>query len=215
VTLAVTSETGLGLSGTAALARLLPAQFTSLVGDRAAFSLRARFGDRTVVDPLSIEIAAGTLTGMPLLAARKRLSRRVFAPMFRSSRDERSLTSRQIDQARGDLYAISDDLEFLKAQIARQGGAGGSNWQNANNSELNSLSFPPALRPNSARWAQTPAESVKTHAVGPARTRGRHDRGLEARPAVPLTQKDVLYIMERIAQAGAGFRSITESIDGG
>jgi hypothetical protein len=26
---------------------------------------------------------------------------------------------RQIDQARGDLYAISDDLEFLKAQLAR------------------------------------------------------------------------------------------------
>ena len=33
--------------------------------------------------------------------------------------DERHLTLRQIDQARGDLYAISDDLEFLKAQIAR------------------------------------------------------------------------------------------------
>jgi hypothetical protein len=26
---------------------------------------------------------------------------------------------RQVDRARGDLYAISDDLEFLKAQIAR------------------------------------------------------------------------------------------------
>jgi len=63
VTLAVTSETGLGLSGTAALAPLLPAEFTSLVGDRVALSLRARFGDRIVVDPLSIEIAAGTLTG--------------------------------------------------------------------------------------------------------------------------------------------------------
>ncbi len=33
--------------------------------------------------------------------------------------DERSLTLRQIDEARGDLYAISDDLDFLKAQIAR------------------------------------------------------------------------------------------------
>jgi hypothetical protein len=32
--------------------------------------------------------------------------------------DERDLTLRQIDQG-GDLYAISDDLEFLKAQIAR------------------------------------------------------------------------------------------------
>jgi hypothetical protein len=26
---------------------------------------------------------------------------------------------RQIDQARGDLYAIADDLEFLKEQLAR------------------------------------------------------------------------------------------------
>ena len=45
------------------MAPLLPAEFTSLVGDRVALSLRARFGDRIVVDPLSIEIAAGTLTG--------------------------------------------------------------------------------------------------------------------------------------------------------
>jgi hypothetical protein len=33
--------------------------------------------------------------------------------------DECTLTLRQVDQARGDLYAIADDLEFLKAQIAR------------------------------------------------------------------------------------------------
>jgi hypothetical protein len=33
--------------------------------------------------------------------------------------DERQFTLRQIDQARGDLYAIADDLEFLKAQLAR------------------------------------------------------------------------------------------------
>jgi len=26
---------------------------------------------------------------------------------------------RQIDQARGDLYAIGDDLEFIKSQLAR------------------------------------------------------------------------------------------------
>jgi hypothetical protein len=26
---------------------------------------------------------------------------------------------RQIDQARGDLYAIADDLEFIKGQLAR------------------------------------------------------------------------------------------------
>ena len=33
--------------------------------------------------------------------------------------DERSLTLRQVDQARGDLYAIADDLELLKVQLAR------------------------------------------------------------------------------------------------
>jgi hypothetical protein len=33
--------------------------------------------------------------------------------------DEHALTLRQIDQARGDLYAIADELEFLKAQLAR------------------------------------------------------------------------------------------------
>jgi len=31
--------------------------------------------------------------------------------------DEHAL--RQIDQARGDLYAISDDLEFIKFQLSR------------------------------------------------------------------------------------------------
>jgi hypothetical protein len=33
--------------------------------------------------------------------------------------DERSFTLRQIDQAYGDLYAIQDDLEFIKIQLAR------------------------------------------------------------------------------------------------
>jgi hypothetical protein len=33
--------------------------------------------------------------------------------------DERPLTLRQVDQARGDLYAIGDDLEFIKSQLAR------------------------------------------------------------------------------------------------
>jgi hypothetical protein len=28
------------------------------------------------------------------------------------------LTLRQVDRARGDLYAIADDLEFLKEQLA-------------------------------------------------------------------------------------------------
>src|SRR5438128_3605960 len=63
VTLAVTSQTVLGLSGTAALAPLLPAEYAPLVGDRIALSLHAIFADRIVVDPVSIEIAAGKLTG--------------------------------------------------------------------------------------------------------------------------------------------------------
>jgi hypothetical protein len=33
--------------------------------------------------------------------------------------DERSFTLRQVDQARGDLYAIADDLDFIKGQLAR------------------------------------------------------------------------------------------------
>jgi hypothetical protein len=32
---------------------------------------------------------------------------------------ERSFTLRQVDQARGDLYGIADDLEFIKEQLAR------------------------------------------------------------------------------------------------
>jgi len=31
----------------------------------------------------------------------------------------RSFTLQQVDQACGDLYAISDDLEFIKEQLAR------------------------------------------------------------------------------------------------
>jgi hypothetical protein len=32
---------------------------------------------------------------------------------------ENPFTLRQVDQAHGDLYAISDDLDFLKVQLAR------------------------------------------------------------------------------------------------
>jgi translocation and assembly module TamB len=63
VRLAVATETVLGLSGTAAMAPLLPAEVGPLLGDRLALSLRATLGDRVVVDPLSIEAAAGTLRG--------------------------------------------------------------------------------------------------------------------------------------------------------
>ena len=33
--------------------------------------------------------------------------------------DEHSLTLRQIDQTRDDLFAVQDELEFLKIQLAR------------------------------------------------------------------------------------------------
>ena len=33
--------------------------------------------------------------------------------------DDRQVTLHQIDQARGDLYAIADELEVLKLQIAQ------------------------------------------------------------------------------------------------
>ena len=63
VMLAVATETVLGLTGTAAVAPLLPTQFLPLIGDRIALALRATFGDRIVVDPLSIGFAAGTVNG--------------------------------------------------------------------------------------------------------------------------------------------------------
>jgi translocation and assembly module TamB len=63
LTLAVATETILGLSGTAALAPLVPAEFAPLLGDRVALSLRTTFGDRIVVDKLSIAAAAGTVSG--------------------------------------------------------------------------------------------------------------------------------------------------------
>jgi translocation and assembly module TamB len=63
VTLAVSDHTVLGLSGTAAMAPLLPAEFVPLIGDQLALSLHGTFGERVVLDALSIAIAAGTLTG--------------------------------------------------------------------------------------------------------------------------------------------------------
>jgi hypothetical protein len=33
--------------------------------------------------------------------------------------DERSFTLRKIDQARGDIYAVADDLDFIKNQLER------------------------------------------------------------------------------------------------
>ena len=63
VNLAVTTETILGLSGTAELASLLPPEFAPLIGDRLAFSLHAAFGERIVVHALSIDAAVGTVTG--------------------------------------------------------------------------------------------------------------------------------------------------------
>jgi hypothetical protein len=33
--------------------------------------------------------------------------------------DERPFTLPQIDQARGDLYALQDDLDFIRVQLAR------------------------------------------------------------------------------------------------
>ena len=33
--------------------------------------------------------------------------------------DDRSFTLRQVDQARGDLYGIQDELDFIKVQLAR------------------------------------------------------------------------------------------------
>ena len=50
VTLAVTTETILGLSGTVAMAPLLPQEFASLVGNRVSLSFHAAFGERVIVE---------------------------------------------------------------------------------------------------------------------------------------------------------------------
>jgi translocation and assembly module TamB len=63
VMLAVASETIFGLKGAAALAPLLPADFAPLIGNQLALSLHGSSGERMVLDALSVEIAAGTLTG--------------------------------------------------------------------------------------------------------------------------------------------------------
>ncbi len=61
--LAAAENTVLGLSGSAALAPLLPAEVVPLAGDRVALSLRAKFDKGVAVDPLSIETAAGKVSG--------------------------------------------------------------------------------------------------------------------------------------------------------
>ena len=63
VMLAVASQTIFGLTGTAALAPLLPPDLALLIGNQLTLSLHGSAGERVVLDALSIEIAAGTLTG--------------------------------------------------------------------------------------------------------------------------------------------------------
>ncbi len=63
ITLGVASETDLGLTGTAAVAPLLPPDLATIIGDRATFALHAEFGERIAVRRLAVGIAAGTVTG--------------------------------------------------------------------------------------------------------------------------------------------------------
>jgi hypothetical protein len=44
---------------------------------------------------------------------------RLLTARFNGMRDELALTLLQIDQARGDLYVIADELQIVKAQIFR------------------------------------------------------------------------------------------------
>ncbi len=59
--LAVGSATNLSLSGTAAVASLLPGAFAPVVGNRATFSLHAELGTPIVVTRLTVRVAAGTV----------------------------------------------------------------------------------------------------------------------------------------------------------
>src|SRR5580693_15335 len=53
--LAAADKTVLRISGTAAFAPLLPSEVAPLIGDQVALSMRTKFGDGIVVDPLSVE----------------------------------------------------------------------------------------------------------------------------------------------------------------
>ena len=63
LTLAIAGQKTLGVLGTAAVAPLLPPALASLVGERLAMSVRARFNDQIVIDAVSIDTALGKLTG--------------------------------------------------------------------------------------------------------------------------------------------------------
>ncbi|HEY1433456.1 MAG TPA: hypothetical protein VGF39_17765, partial [Stellaceae bacterium] len=63
LTLAAANETIIQISGTAEIGPLLPTEVAPLVGDRLVLSGHAAFGNQIAVDPLSVEIAAGRLTG--------------------------------------------------------------------------------------------------------------------------------------------------------
>ena len=63
LTLSAAGKTSLGISGNAGFASLLPSEIAPLIGERVALSMGAKFGGGIAVDSLSVEIAAGALTG--------------------------------------------------------------------------------------------------------------------------------------------------------
>jgi translocation and assembly module TamB len=63
VTLAIANRTVFGLMGTAALAPLLPPDLAPVVGNQLTLSVHGSSGERVVLDALSIELAAGRLSG--------------------------------------------------------------------------------------------------------------------------------------------------------
>jgi translocation and assembly module TamB len=63
LTLAIKDRTVFGLTGTAALAPLLPPDFAPVAGNQLTLSLHGSSGERVVLDALSVGIAAGTITG--------------------------------------------------------------------------------------------------------------------------------------------------------
>ena len=63
VTLGLGAETALGVSGTAAVASLIPPDLAAIVGDQATFSVHARFGERISVSRIAIGVAAGSANG--------------------------------------------------------------------------------------------------------------------------------------------------------
>ena len=112
LTIAAADETVLGVSGTAGIAPLLPAEIAPLVGEQVVLSAHAAFGTRIVLDPLSIEIAAGRLTGRVAYGGPEH----AVAAELRAVLPELSAASALVGQPLGGSAALSASVTGTESQ---------------------------------------------------------------------------------------------------